>query len=240
VLDPNAMEIEVHALHQGYLRGLKARGGRLITDARVQRLERRAGLWTIDCGGQQHRGRIVIDAAGAWADQVAVLAGARAVGLVAKRRTAILLQPPPAIDVTAWPMVVDIDEQFYFKPEAGILLASPADETPVPPCDIQPDDLDIALLIDRLEAVIDLPGLRPQHRWAGLRTFAADETPVVGFDATVEGFFWLAGQGGYGIQTAPALARLAAALIEGCPVPADLADLGVSADALSAERFDHL
>ncbi len=155
-----------------------------------------------------------------------------------KRGTAILLQPPPGIDVTAWPMVIDIDEQFYFKPEAGTLLASPADETPMPPCDIQPDDLDIALLIDRLEGVIDLPGARPQHRWAGLRTFAPDKTPVVGFDGAVENFFWLAGQGGYGIQTAPAMSRLAAALIDGRPVPPDLAELGVDEKALSPRRFN--
>jgi D-arginine dehydrogenase len=238
VFDVDAMEIEVHALHQGYLRGLKALGGQLVTDARVERLERHAGLWTAECGDRRFRGRIVVDAAGAWADEVATLAGARPAGLVPKRRTAILLQPPPGIDVTTWPMVIDIDEQFYFKPEAGTLLASPADETPMPPCDIQPDDLDIALLIDRLEGVIDVPGLRPQHRWAGLRTFAPDKTPVVGFDGAVENFFWLAGQGGYGIQTAPAMARLTAALIEGHPVPPDLAALGVRERALSPRRFD--
>jgi len=239
VLDVDAMDIEVHALHQGYLRGLKAQGGQAVTDARVERLERRAGLWTAECGGRRFQGRIVVDAAGAWADELATLAGARPAGLVPKRRTAILLQPPPGIDVTAWPMVIDIDEQFYFKPEAGTLLASPADETPMPPCDIQPDDLDIALLIDRLEGVIDLPGARPQHRWAGLRTFAPDKTPLVGFDGTVENFICLAGQGGYGIQTAPAMSRLAAALIDGRPVPPDLAELGVDEKALSPTRFDH-
>jgi D-arginine dehydrogenase len=237
IADPEAADIEVHGLHAGYLRMLRARGGRLITDAEVAGLERRQGLWQLRAGGETHLGRVLVDAAGAWADELAVLAGARPIGLVAKRRTAVLLRAPVEGSIEGWPMVIDIDEQFYFKPDAGKLLASPADETPMPPCDVQPDDIDIAILIDRLQAVLALPQPRIEHRCAGLRTFAADKTLVAGYAPDLEGFFWLAGQGGYGIQTAPAMARLAAALATSRPLPADIADLGVSAADLSPARF---
>ncbi len=236
VFDPDAMDIDVHALHQGYLRGMKARGGRLLTAAGVHGLARQGGLWQVDSKAGPFRGRVLVNAAGAWADEVAALAGARPIGLVPKRRTAILFQPPAGLNVGAWPTVIDADEQFYFRPDAGKILASPADETPMPPCDVQPDDLDIAILVDRLEKVVDLPIRRIDRRWAGLRSFVADKTPVVGFDPTIEGFFWLAGQGGYGIQTAPGIARLVAALACGRGVPSDLAAFGVREAALTPGR----
>ncbi len=237
VFDPDAMDIEVHALHQGYLRGLRAKGGQVLTDAALQSLERKGDTWLARTKAGEFRGRIVVDAAGAWCDEIAAMAGAVPVGLVPKRRTAILFQPPSGLDPREWPSVIDADEEFYFRPDAGRILASPADETPMPACDVQPDELDIAILIDRLEKVADLPVARIENRWAGLRTFAKDKTPVVGYDPKVEGFFWLAGQGGYGIQTAPGLSRLAAALARHHAVPADLADLGVSEQALSPARF---
>jgi D-arginine dehydrogenase len=236
VFDPDAMDIEVHALHHGYLRGLKARGGRLVTGADVQALSRRNGAWHVESKAGAFQGRILIDAAGAWADEIAALAGAGSIGLVPKRRTAILFQPPAGTNVDRWPTVIDADEQFYFRPDAGKIMASPADETPMPPCDVQPDDLDIAILVDRLEMAVDLPIPRIDHRWAGLRSFVRDKTPVVGFDPVVEDFFWLAGQGGYGIQTAPGIARLVAALACRKPVPAELAALGVREAALAAGR----
>jgi D-arginine dehydrogenase len=149
-----------------------------------------------------------------------------------------LFQPPAGIDPRGWPSVIDADEQFYFRPDAGRVMASPADETPMPPCDVQPDELDIAILIDRLEKVANLPVTRIENRWAGLRTFAEDKTPVVGYDPHVEGFFWLAGQGGYGIQIAPGLSRLVAALARHEPVPSDLANLGVREEVLSPARFN--
>ena len=237
VLDPDAMDIEVHALHHGYLRGLKARGGQLVTDAGVTSLERQGDGWLARTRAGDFRGRVLVDAAGAWCDEVASMAGARPVGLVPKRRTAILFQPPPGVDPREWPSVIDVDEQFYFRPDAGRVMASPADETPMPPCDVQPEELDIAILIDRLERVADLPVRRIENRWAGLRTLAKDKTPVVGYDPKLEGFFWLAGQGGYGIQTAPGISRLAAALARHQEVPMDLADLGVTEQALSPARF---
>ncbi len=237
VLDPDAMDIEVHALHQGYLRGLKARGGQLLTDAGVTALERQDGAWRVRTKAGEFRAPVVVDAGGAWCDEIAVMAGVQPVGLVPKRRTAILFQPPSGVDPREWPSVIDVDEEFYFRPDAGRVLASPADETPMPPCDVQPDELDIAILIDRLERAADLPVPRIENRWAGLRTFARDKTPVVGYDHKIEGFFWLAGQGGYGIQTAPGISRLVAALARHRGVPADMADLGVSEQGLSPSRF---
>jgi D-arginine dehydrogenase len=227
VFDPDAMDIDVHALHHGYLRGLKARGGQLLTNAPARRLNRQSGVWQIATPLGQFSGKVVVNAAGAWADEVAALAGVRPVGLVPKRRTAILFQPPAGTRIEAWPTVIDADEEFYFRPDAGKILASPADETPMPPCDVQPEEIDIAILVDRLERAVDMPIPRIDHRWAGLRSFVRDKTPVVGYDDGVEDFFWLAGQGGYGIQTASGIARLTAKLALHQPVPDDLADLGV-------------
>jgi len=237
VLDPDAMDIDVHGLHQGYLRGLKARGGQLLTDAQVRGLWRQAGLWQVETKSGAFRARVVVNAAGAWADEIGALAGAKPIGLVPKRRTAIQFRPPAGIDVARWPSVIDADEQFYFRPDAGKIMASPADETPMPPCDVQPEDLDIAILVDRLEQAVTLPIPRIDSRWAGLRSFVADKTPVIGYDEQVEDFFWLAGQGGYGIQTAPGIAGLVAALARHEPVPSDLADLGVTEGAVSPARL---
>jgi D-arginine dehydrogenase len=238
VLDPDCMDIDVNALHQGYLRGLKARGGELRTDAAVQGLERQNGSWTATTKAGAFQGSVIVDAAGAWGDEMAALAGVNPVGITPKRRSAILFQPPAGVDTRNWHSVVDVDEQFYFKPDAGRIMASPADETPMPPCDVQPEELDIAILIDRLEQAADLPVRRIENRWAGLRSFASDKTPVVGYDPKAEGFFWLVGQGGYGIQTAPGISRLVASLARGKGVPADIAELGVSEQALSPARFD--
>ena len=236
VLEPEAMDIDVHGLHQGFLRSLRSRGGRLATDAEVVALKRGGGEWRVRTAAGEFSGRVLVNAAGAWADELARLAGAAPVGLVPKRRTAILFAPPAGCDVARWPLVVDVDETFYFKPDAGKLLGSPADETSSPPCDAQPEELDVALAVERIQAAAELPIARIERRWAGLRSFVADKTPVVGFDDQAEGFFWLAGQGGYGIQTAPAMARLAAALVAGEGVPPDLAALGVSEPELRPSR----
>jgi len=149
----------------------------------------------------------------------------------------MLIDPPPGRDSARWPMVIDADEEFYFKPDAGRLLVSPADETPSPPCDAQPEELDIALGIDRLQRAADIPVRRITRAWAGLRSFVTDRSPVVGYDPSVEGLFWLAGQGGYGIQTAPALAQLAASLCRGAGIPTELVDRGVTEAALSPARL---
>jgi D-arginine dehydrogenase len=159
------------------------------------------------------------------------------VGLVPKRRTAFTSEVPAGCDISAWPLVIDALESFYFKPDAGVLLLSPANEDPVTPQDVQPEELDIAIAVDRIEAATTLRIRQVRRKWAGLRSFVADKTPVVGFAPDAPGFFWLAGQGGYGIQTAPAMGRLTAALVQGLPVPKDLVELGVQIEAMSAGRF---
>jgi D-arginine dehydrogenase len=178
----------------------------------------------------------VVNAAGAWADQIGRLAGAKPIGLVPMRRTVITFDPPAGTDIGRWPAVIDIDEQWYFKPDAGRLLASPADETPSAPCDAQPDEYDIAVVVDRLSQATSLRVPRIVARWAGLRSFVDDRLLVVGFDPRVPHFFWLAAQGGHGIQTSPAVSRMAAALFDGEPVPAEIADLGVHASTLAPTR----
>ncbi len=237
VHESDAMDIDVHALHQGFLKGLRAKGGRLVTDATVEALARRDGVWRVETKAGDFEAPVIVDAAGAWSDDVAEMAGLAPVGLVAKRRTAILFDPPADTEVAAWPAVVDVDEDFYFKPDAGRIMGSPADETPQPPADAQAEELDVAIAVDRIERATVLRVRRIEHRWAGLRTFAPDKTPVVGFEPAAPGFFWFAGQGGYGIQTAPAMGRLAAGLIHGEGVPDDLARLGVTEAAISPARF---
>lgn len=228
LLDDSSKDIDVHALHQGYLRGAKARGAELVTSAELLGLDRQNGSWRIRTSAGSFEAGTVVNAAGAWASTVGRLADASTVVLTPLRRTAVMLDMPPGFDGTAWPMAIDIDEAFYFKPDAGRLLASPADETPSDPCDAQPEELDIAIAIDRIQRAAELPVRTIARRWAGLRTFAADRSPVVGYDPKAEAFFWLAGQGGYGIQTAPALARAAAALLQRQPV----------GEAILAEGFD--
>jgi D-arginine dehydrogenase len=178
-----------------------------------------------------------VNAAGAWADTVAEQAGVRPLGLQPRRRTAFNVPAPPGTDISRWPLINDVAEEFYFKPDAGQLFVSPADATLSPAMDAYPDDLDVATGVERLERATTLNVQHVSRAWAGLRTFAADGSPVVGFDETKEGFFWLAGQGGYGIKTSPALSRACASLIrEGC-LPADLLRLGVGACDLSPARL---
>lgn len=235
-IEPGAMDMDVDAIQQGFLRGARARGATLVPGAELISLEAGAGGWTVTTAAGTWQAQTVVNAAGAWADPVAVMAGARPCGVQPMRRTALVVDLPPGMDAAAWPMVIDTDETFYLKPEGGRLLLSPADETPMPPCDVQPDELDIALCIDRVQQAADLPVRRVVRSWAGLRSFTADRTPVVGFDPAVPGLFWLAGQGGYGIQTAPAMGRLAAILLAGQDVPQTMRDLGVSAASLAPGR----
>jgi len=213
--EAGAMDIDVNALHQGFLGGLRRRSGELALEAGVEALRREGGAWVAETKSGTFAARIIVNAAGAWADRVAALAGLRPLGLQPKRRTAALIDGPEDVDFAAWPLVIDAGETFYFKPDAGQLLISPADETDTEPGDAQAEELDIAIAADRVQAATTLVVRRIAHRWAGLRTFAPDRTPVCGFDPRTEGFFWLAGQGGYGIQTAPALAQLTARLITG-------------------------
>jgi D-arginine dehydrogenase len=237
IYEPDAMDIDVHELHQGYLRLLRRRGGRIVTDAEVLRLGHSGGAWTTTTRAGDFAAPIVVNAAGAWADVVGGLAGLPPIGLVPKRRTALTIAPPADVDTGAWPMTGDIGDTFYFKPDAGRLLVSPADETPMEPCDVQPDEFDVAIAIDRLMQATTIAVTRVERKWAGLRSFVADKTTVCGFDPLAEGFFWLAGQGGYGIQTAEGMARCAVSLIDGGGLPADIAAKGLIAETLSPARF---
>lgn len=237
VHEPDAMDIDVNALHQGYLRGLKARGGRLVTDAELISLTRRGDIWRLETKVGAIEAPIVVNAAGAWCDEVARLAGAKPVGLVPKRRTAMIFDGPAGSGFERWPLVADVGETWYIKPESGRLFGSPADETPVPPCDVQPDEMDIAIAVHNIEQATTLEVRRLYRKWAGLRSFVADKTLVAGFDDGVEGFFWLAGQGGYGIQTAPAMGALVASLIRGEGLPAPVSARGVTAADLSPKRL---
>jgi D-arginine dehydrogenase len=233
----HAYDLDVDAIHRFFLRRHRAGGGMLRCRSPVEALEREGGTWRLLAAGEEYRAPVVINAAGAWGDAVAECAGVQAIGLQPRRRTALIVDAPAQVDPSGWPAVIDIDEQFYFKPDAGRILMSPADETLSPPCDAFPDDLDVAVAVDRVQQVADIPVARIAHSWAGLRTFSADRTPVVGFDRDAPGFFWLTGQGGYGIQTSPALSRAAAALVRGQSLPADLIDRGVRAADLDPGRL---
>ena len=205
VLEPDAMDMDVHAIHQGYLRGLRRAGGTVVCDAEVTALCRTAEGWDVVSRAGGWRTPVVINAAGAWCDVVASLAGVATVGLQPKRRSAFTFVPPPGLDVRHWPCLISADESWYVKQDAGMLLGSPANADPVPPQDVQPEELDIALAVDRIEQMTTLQIRRPARTWAGLRSFVADGDLVGGFDPAAPGFFWLAAQGGYGIQTSPAM-----------------------------------
>ena len=215
VEDPRTLALDAHGLLDGYRRRLLAAGGRLLSSSRAAGLERSAGRWRVrlDPSGMTLEADLIVNAAGAWGDVVGALAGACPLGLTPLRRTAVLLDP--GREVRDWPMVHRIEGGLYFKPEGGVLMASLADETPSAPCDAQPDELDLARLIDRFESVTTVEVRRPGRAWAGLRTFLPDKLPAVGFDREVPGLFWLVGQGGFGMQTSPALADLAATLLLG-------------------------
>jgi D-arginine dehydrogenase len=235
--EAHAYDLDVDAIHQAFLRQLRRHNGALHCKAAVTTCRSDGDGWLVTAGAIEVRAPVVVNAAGAWADDVARNAGVAPVGLQPKRRTALTVDAPDGVSPQAWPAVIDIGEQFYFKPEAGRILLSPADETAVDPHDAYPDDLDAAIAIDRVQQVADLPVHRIAHSWAGLRTFAPDRTPVVGYDDAAPGFFWLAGQGGYGIQTSPALSRLSAALVRGEGIPADLAARHVTTTVLAPGRF---
>ncbi len=219
-LEPDCSDIDVAGLHALYLKTARDHHSQVLCNAELKRAERTSSGWMLSlANGRELKCDMLVNAAGAWADPVAQLAGVRPVGLVPLRRTVAQLRTAPA-PPTDLPLVLDLGGAFYFKPEAGRLWLSPHDETQSAPCDAAPEELDVALAIDRLGDVVDWQIERVEHRWAGLRTFAPDRLPVYGFDAACPGFFWFAGQGGFGIQTAPAAAQLAAGLLLGKPTGA--------------------
>jgi D-arginine dehydrogenase len=236
VFEPDAADIDVHRLHHGFLRSIRRQGGRVVGDAEVVALTRGdAGAWQAEAGGIRYRAPVLVDAAGAWCDRVAALAGVAPIGLVPKRRSIFTFAPPSDVDTTRWPLFGSIDERWYVKPDAGLLLGSPANAEPVAAQDVQPEEIDIALAIDRIEAATTL-AVRPRRTWAGLRSFVADGDLVGGFASDAPGFFWVAGQGGYGIQTSAAMGEACAALVRGQPLPPRIAAFGLDAAALGPAR----
>jgi D-arginine dehydrogenase len=230
-----AADIDVDAVHQGYLRRLRGRGGEVVCDAGVESLQPTPSGWRVRAGGRAFDCAVVVNAAGAWGDAIAVLAGVAPIGLQPKRRTAAVIEGPNGSD--AWPFLIDAAETFYLKPTSGKLLLSPADETDQPAGEVYPDDEALAEGVERLGVATTLTVTRQPRTWAGLRTFTPDRAPAIGFDAERSGYFHLVGQGGFGMQTAPAVSRLAAALVAGRALPPDLSAHGVTAAAYDPGRF---
>jgi D-arginine dehydrogenase len=234
IVDRDGIRLDPHALLQGSLRLLKNRGGKLRTNARATEIRRGSGEWTVRTErGEEFGAPILINAAGAWADVVAGLAGIEPIGLQPKRRTIITFDAPPDTELEGLPFAKTVGDELYFAPESGRLFASPMDEVPSDPCDAQPDELEVALAAHRMEERTVVKVARIHSKWAGLRSFAPDRHPVAGFAAEAEGFFWLAGQGGFGLQTSPAMAGVVESLIAETPWPIP----EVASDALSPRRF---
>jgi len=237
--DPDVLAMDVNAIHRGYLRTASRQGAAPHCEARIVSIARNGNVWHVASDAEAFEAPVIVNAAGAWADEIAIMAGVKPVGLQPMRRTAVIVDGPDKVDVQGWPAVdaASDEGERYFKPEAGKLMLSPGDETPVDPQDAQPEDLDVAIVIDWFETVTTLKVRQVRHRWAGLRSFVADRAPVVGFDPSVEGFFWLAGQGGYGIMLAPVLGRTTTALIAEGTLPADLHEAGLDPAAIAPGRL---
>ncbi|MBD9499431.1 FAD-binding oxidoreductase [Pseudomonas sp. PDM17] len=237
MLDPSAADIDTDGLLQGYLRGIRRNGGSVQLDSEALEIRRIDDAWEVRCAQQTYRAPVLVNAAGSWSDKIAELAGATPLGLTPKRRAAFLFSPPEGVDSHAWPVLVSLDESFYFKPDAGLLLGSPANADPVEPHDVQPEELDIALGIYQIEEHTTLSIRRPSHTWAGLRSFFADGDLVSGYDPATPNLYWVAGQGGYGIQTSAAMGEASAALIRREALPEHLTRHGLTAEMLSPARL---
>jgi D-arginine dehydrogenase len=234
IWEPEAADMDVAAIHQAFVRGMRRRGAEIRTSSRVTALESGNHGWTVTTPGFGAVGTVVVNAAGAWCDVIGSIAGLKPLGLVPKRRTAFMAPGDEAW--SRWPLVVDVDHNFYFKPDGVQLLCSLAEETPTEPCDANPEELDVALAIDRINTATTLGIRTVRSAWAGLRSFVPDGSMVIGMDPEAAGFFWLAGQGGTGIQTSPGAGMLAAGLICDATVPVELAEFNVDSTALAVRR----
>ena len=237
LLEPDASDMDVHAIHQGFLRGIKKNNGEIHTSAHVVGLLQGAEEWIVQTQNHSWRAPVVINAAGAWADHIGELAGAQKIGLRPCRRSAFTFKPEFEGDFSQWPMTYGASEDWYIKPDAGMMLGSPANADPVEPHDVCPEELDIALAISRIEEMTKLTIRRPAHTWAGLRSFVDDHALVGGYDVQTKGFFWVAAQGGYGIQTSPAMGEACASLVRGLGIPQHIAAWGLSEEMLSPARL---
>lgn len=234
IADRDGLRLDPHALLQGYARTVRGNRGAIVTNARAQSISREGGAWTVSSErGERFSSPVLVNAAGSWADVVARMAGVAPLGMAPMRRTIITFDGPEGADLSNWPFAKTVGDELYFAPESGRLFASPMDEVPSEPCDAQPDDFEVALAAHRIEQRTVMQVKRVVHKWAGLRTFAPDRKPVAGFASGHDGFFWLAGQGGFGLQTSPTMARATASLIAGTRWP--LAD--VSPGDLAPDRF---
>ena len=232
LVDRNGIRLDTHALLQGHVHALRSNSGEVLTGARVSSIEFAGSAWTVRTErGEIHSAPILVNAAGAWADAIATLAGLGPIGLTPLRRTIITFDGPS--DTSGWPFAKTVGDELYFAPESGRLFASPMDEIPTEPCDAQPDEYEVALAAHRVEERTTMQVGRVHSRWAGLRTFAPDRHLVAGFDSRAEGFFWLAGQGGYGLQTSPVMAKAVESLVAGTPWPIE----AVTPEDLSPARF---
>lgn len=234
--EPDCMDIDTDALLTGYLKALCQRGGQLITNARVTALKRLDGVWRLATPSGSFEAPVIINAAGGWVQEVAMLAGLAFRNVVPFRRTAVVFDPPAGSVIQNWPMTFDVAETFYFKPEAGRIMVSPVDMEPSEPCDAQADELEVAIAIDRIHTFTTMEVKSVRHKWGGLRTFAPDHEPVIGPDPEEASFIWLAGQGGNGVMAGAAAARLAASFASGADIPADIVALGITRENVSPGR----
>lgn len=233
IFEPDSKDVDVNGLHEGFLRAARRLGAGIVTGAEALSIARHGTDWEVETPAGRFRAARIVNAAGAWGDVIAGLAGVRPAGLVPMRRTAFNIPGPEGMDFRAWPLLNDVGGEFYFKPVGGQLMASPGDATPSPPMDAWPEDIDIATGVDRLERATTLRVRRISHSWAGLRSFAPGGSPVLGEAPDAPGFFWLVGQGGYGIKTSPALSSIIAAQVLDRPFPEELSALGLSAADLA-------
>ena len=235
--EPDAADLDVHAIHQGFIKGMRRHGGLLACNAEVSALHYDGDCWQVKASDKRNwSAKVLINAAGAWADELGRMAGAKPIGLQPRRRSAFVFAPPQDVSVDKWPMTYGAGEDWYIKPEAGALQGSPANADPVPPHDVQAEEMDIALAMHRIGEATTLTMRRPLRSWAGLRSFVADGGLVGGFDRQTPGFFWVAAQGGYGIQTAPAMGEACAALARGLALPSHIAAHGLTEQMLGPNR----
>jgi D-arginine dehydrogenase len=237
VMEANAWDMDVDLILQGFRRMARAAGAQFVMQAGLTALAHHNGCWQLTTTAGNFSANVVVNAAGAWADEVATMAGLAPLGLQPKRRTAFTVPAPPGHNISTWPLVSNVHETFYFKSDAGVLLMSLADETDSPPMDAWPHDEDVALAVERVQAVANIPVPRILSQWAGLRSFFPDRVLAIGPDPRAPNFIWLAGQGGYGIQTAPAAARVVAAHVMGMAVPYDLLSTGMTPEELLPDRL---
>lgn len=236
--DSEPSDIDVDALHQGFLRGAMRQGAVLRLNHRVTAMHRRAGVWHVRAGAETVTAAVVANASGAFSDAVAGMAGAMPLTITPKKRTIAVVPIPEGMEAHGWPLMADAAFSFYMKPERTGLLVSPSDAEPHEAAEAFADEMDVAIAIDRMQKWLDLPVRRVSHSWAGLRSFSEDDDPLIGFDTQAEGFFWCAGQGGFGVQSSPALSEVAACILRGEAVPAMLEAAGLTAQGLSQTRLE--